>query len=182
MFLLWEGWNGAARNNKIRRGFRLIWHAAVWSLWRARNDRIFNNSNCDVAEIVEAIKVFPWRWTLSLFCGITRRFLLFCCLVLFWGVFSGCGVAGDPTLNSYEEDCEFADPAGSFKGLQRFKRNCTNFGSLLEKSTMNLMKWEDFEDKGIGHWRFSCILSFPWKPILSGKSQAYPCISNRLSH
>ncbi|KAE9605373.1 hypothetical protein Lal_00025246 [Lupinus albus] len=76
-------------------------------------------------------------------------------------------VTGDLTLNAYEEDCEFADPAGSFKGLRRFKRNCTNFGSLLHKSNMKLMKWEDFEDKGIGHWRFSCILSFPWRPILS---------------
>ncbi|CAL0318413.1 unnamed protein product [Lupinus luteus] len=84
---------------------------------------------------------------------------------LTWVTFSS--QSGDLTLNAYEEDCEFADPAGSFKGLRRFKRNCTNFGSLLEKSNMKLMKWEDFEDKGIGHWRFSCILSFPWKPILS---------------
>lgn len=76
-------------------------------------------------------------------------------------------VTGNLTLIAYEEDCEFADPAGSFKGLQRFKRNCTNFGSLLVKSDMKLMKWEDFEDKGIGHWRFSCIISFPWRPILS---------------
>ncbi|KAL6982070.1 hypothetical protein U1Q18_023686 [Sarracenia purpurea var. burkii] len=76
-------------------------------------------------------------------------------------------VTGNLTLNAYEEDCEFADPAGSFRGLWRFKRNCTNFGSLIEKSNMKLMKWEDFEDKGIGHWRFSCVLSFPWKPILS---------------
>ncbi|KAM5555460.1 hypothetical protein ABKV19_023403 [Rosa sericea] len=76
-------------------------------------------------------------------------------------------VTGNLTLDAYEEDCEFADPASSFKGLQRFKRNCTNFGSLLKKSNMKLMKWEDFEDKGIGHWRFSCILSFPWRPILS---------------
>nr|XP_027108421.1 uncharacterized protein LOC113728112 isoform X4 [Coffea arabica]XP_027115276.1 uncharacterized protein LOC113733227 isoform X4 [Coffea arabica] len=59
------------------------------------------------------------------------------------------------------------DPAGSFKGLRRFKRNCTTFGSLLAQSNMKLMKWEDFEEKGIGHWRFSCIMSFPWKPILS---------------
>ncbi|XP_024032205.1 uncharacterized protein LOC21404341 [Morus notabilis] len=76
-------------------------------------------------------------------------------------------VTGNLTLDAYEEECEFADPASSFKGLLRFKRNCTNFGSLLEKSDMKLMKWEDFEDKGIGHWRFSCILSFPWRPILS---------------
>ncbi|KAL8166977.1 hypothetical protein V2J09_008476 [Rumex salicifolius] len=76
-------------------------------------------------------------------------------------------VTGNLTLAAYEENCEFADPAGSFKGLQRFKRNCTNFGSLIEKCNMKLMKWEDLEDKGIGHWRFSCILSFPWRPILS---------------
>uniref|UniRef100_A0A0E0H4S8 Uncharacterized protein n=1 Tax=Oryza nivara TaxID=4536 RepID=A0A0E0H4S8_ORYNI len=76
-------------------------------------------------------------------------------------------VTGNLTLKAYEEDCEFADPAGSFNGLQRFKRNCTNFGSLLEKSNMKLTKWEDLEDKSIGHWRFSCVMSFPWRPILS---------------
>lgn len=76
-------------------------------------------------------------------------------------------VTGNLTLDAYEENCEFADPAGSFRGLRRFKRNCSNFGSLLEKSSMNLMKWEDSEEKAIGHWRFSCTLSFPWKPILS---------------
>lgn len=52
---------------------------------------------------------------------------------------------GNLTLDAYDEDCEFADPASSFKGLRRFKRNCTNFGSLIEKSNMKLMKWEDFE-------------------------------------
>ncbi|KAF7010329.1 hypothetical protein CFC21_024750 [Triticum aestivum] len=54
-------------------------------------------------------------------------------------------VTGNLTLGAYEDDCEFADPAGSFRGLQRFKRNCTNFGSLLEKSNMKLTKWEDVE-------------------------------------
>ncbi|KAL6882687.1 hypothetical protein ACP4OV_011377 [Aristida adscensionis] len=76
-------------------------------------------------------------------------------------------VTGNLTLRAYEEDCEFADPAGSFRGLQRFKRNCTNFGSLLEKCNMKLTKWEDLQDKSIGHWRFSCVMSFPWRPILS---------------
>ncbi|KAG1362374.1 hypothetical protein COCNU_10G005930 [Cocos nucifera] len=54
-------------------------------------------------------------------------------------------VTGNLALNAYEEDCEFADPAGSFRGLQRFKRNCSNFGLLLESSNMNLKEWEDFE-------------------------------------
>eukprot|EP00262_Sarcandra_glabra_P010533 TRINITY_DN25823_c0_g1_i1.p1 TRINITY_DN25823_c0_g1~~TRINITY_DN25823_c0_g1_i1.p1 ORF type:complete len:240 (+),score=24.68 TRINITY_DN25823_c0_g1_i1:74-793(+) len=76
-------------------------------------------------------------------------------------------VTGNLTLSAYEDNCEFADPAGSFRGLLRFKRNCSNFGSLLEKSNMKLMKWEDFEDRGIGHWRFSCVMAFPWRPILS---------------
>ncbi|XP_031475243.1 uncharacterized protein LOC116247293 [Nymphaea colorata] len=76
-------------------------------------------------------------------------------------------VTGNLTTSAYEENCEFADPAGSFKGLLRFKRNCSNFGLLLEKSNMNLMKWEDLEDKGVGHWRFICVMSFPWRPILS---------------
>jgi hypothetical protein len=39
-----------------------------------------------------------------------------------------------------EEDSEFADPAGSFRGLPRFKQNRTNFGSLLEKLNMKLTK------------------------------------------
>ena len=54
-------------------------------------------------------------------------------------------LSGNLTLNAYEDKCEFADPAGSFKGLSRFKRNCTNFGYLVETSNMKLMKWEDFE-------------------------------------
>uniref|UniRef100_A0A804LTZ7 Uncharacterized protein n=1 Tax=Zea mays TaxID=4577 RepID=A0A804LTZ7_MAIZE len=54
------------------------------------------------------------------------------------------GTIGNLTLRAYE-DYEFADPAGSLRGLRQFKRNCTNFGSLLEKSNMKLTKWEDLE-------------------------------------
>ncbi|KAL3639739.1 hypothetical protein CASFOL_001301 [Castilleja foliolosa] len=42
-------------------------------------------------------------------------------------------VTGNLALDAYEEECEFADPAGSFRGLSRFKRNYTNFGYLLRK-------------------------------------------------
>ncbi|WZZ48660.1 hypothetical protein YC2023_048767 [Brassica napus] len=93
-----------------------------------------------------------------------RHDLEFCFIVMMMIVSL---TSGDLTPAVYEEKCEFADPAGSFKGLARFKRNCTNFGSLIEKSNMKLMKWENFEEKGVGHWKFSCVMSFPWKPILS---------------
>ncbi|KAL5666117.1 hypothetical protein ACJX0J_026225, partial [Zea mays] len=78
-------------------------------------------------------------------------------------------VIGNLTLRAYEEDCEFADPAGSLRGLRRFKRNCTNFGSLLEKSNMKLTKWEDLEDKSIGHWR--PIMSGDWSLVEVSQNQ-----------
>ncbi|KAF9587295.1 hypothetical protein IFM89_001019 [Coptis chinensis] len=55
-------------------------------------------------------------------------------------------IIGNLILDAYEKGCEFADPATSFKGLCRFTRICSNFGSLIEKSKMNLIKWEEFKD------------------------------------
>jgi hypothetical protein len=31
-FIHWECWHGNSSNKKIRNGYRLIWHAAVWSI------------------------------------------------------------------------------------------------------------------------------------------------------
>lgn len=61
-FLCWSGWE---RNKKIRRGLWLIWHAAIWVIWRVRNNRIFNNQVTEVDELVEEVKVLSWRWTLN---------------------------------------------------------------------------------------------------------------------
>lgn len=79
----------------------------------------------------------------------------------------GYFVTGNVSSGVYEEDCEFADPAGSFKSLKRFKNNCSNFGSLLERSDVKLVKYEELQDKFVAYWRFSCVLKFPWRPILS---------------
>lgn len=65
LFYHWQWWNDSARNKKVRKGYRIIWHAAVWTIWKIRNDFIFNNSVCGVDEVVEAIKVLAWRWVLS---------------------------------------------------------------------------------------------------------------------
>ncbi|RHN70410.1 hypothetical protein MtrunA17_Chr3g0135241 [Medicago truncatula] len=65
LFILWECWCGGERKKSIRRGLRLIWHATIWVLWKARNDKIFNNRNL-VVDIVEDIKVVTWWWSLEI--------------------------------------------------------------------------------------------------------------------
>jgi hypothetical protein len=64
LFVHWDCWCGEGGNKKVINGLRLVWHTAVWLLWKARNDKIFNNSNCEVEELVENIKVLSWRWML----------------------------------------------------------------------------------------------------------------------
>ncbi|KAK2356421.1 putative membrane lipoprotein [Trifolium repens] len=48
---------GMARNGKIRRGYLLIWHATLWSIWRAYNNAIFASGVFSPRDIVEEIKV-----------------------------------------------------------------------------------------------------------------------------
>jgi len=48
------------RCGKLKRGAD-IWHATVWVIWIARNDRIFNNKVLEVDDIVEQIKVLSWH-------------------------------------------------------------------------------------------------------------------------
>lgn len=81
------------------------------------------------------------------------------------------------TLDAYEEECEFADPAGSFRGLNRFKRNCTNFGYLLERSNMKLMKWEDFE---VRMWNEIEINQFLWLMNASMNFLCLVLVGNRI--
>jgi hypothetical protein len=52
-----ETWSGEARDKRIQNGHRLIWHATIWSIWKARNDKIFKNGTIQVEDIVEKIKV-----------------------------------------------------------------------------------------------------------------------------
>jgi hypothetical protein len=63
--LLFELVKGAVRNAKIRRGFLLIWHASLWTIWKARNSAIFATDIFSPRAIVEEIKVVSWKWSLA---------------------------------------------------------------------------------------------------------------------
>jgi hypothetical protein len=62
---LFEMVKGMARNGKIRRGYLLIWHATLWSIWRAYNNAIFASGVFSPRAIVEEIKVVSWKWSLT---------------------------------------------------------------------------------------------------------------------
>jgi len=53
---------GGVTNKKNQKGRWMEWHAAIW---KARNDRIFNNITKGVEDLVEEIKVLSWRWMLG---------------------------------------------------------------------------------------------------------------------
>jgi hypothetical protein len=63
--MLFEILRGVARNKSLRHGFMLIWHAAIWSIWKARNNAIFANKVVDPLDLVEEIKVVSWKWSLA---------------------------------------------------------------------------------------------------------------------
>jgi hypothetical protein len=43
----------------------MVWHAAIWALWRSRNDRIFSGKVLNQDEIFDRIKVSSWKWLLA---------------------------------------------------------------------------------------------------------------------
>jgi hypothetical protein len=62
---LFEVFRGIATNAKIRKGFLMIWHATLWSIWKARNKAIFSTGSFLPNDIVEEIKVLSWKWSLG---------------------------------------------------------------------------------------------------------------------
>jgi len=61
----WACWDGMATSKKVKEGLRLIWHTTLWVIWKARNNRIFNNMDIRWLDLVEDIKVLSWRWSLT---------------------------------------------------------------------------------------------------------------------
>jgi hypothetical protein len=75
--VLFEVFRSAAKNKKIRQGFLMIWHATIWSIWKMRNNTIFAEGIYNPKELVDAIKVLSWKWSLA-------RLKLMPCLFYEW--------------------------------------------------------------------------------------------------
>jgi hypothetical protein len=65
LLILFKVLKASARNIKIRKGFVMIWHATLWSLWKVRNSSIFADGSFILMVIVENIKVLSWKWSLA---------------------------------------------------------------------------------------------------------------------
>jgi hypothetical protein len=65
LFMLFEVFRNSAKNIKARQGFLMIWHATLWSIWKARNNTIFANGSFNSKDVVEDIKVLSWKWSLA---------------------------------------------------------------------------------------------------------------------
>jgi hypothetical protein len=71
-FVLFDYFVGFAPNKKVAKGFALIWHTTVWSIWQSRNEMVFSNGVRDVGKVVDEVKHLSWQW------GMARRLIPFC--------------------------------------------------------------------------------------------------------
>ncbi|WJX96923.1 hypothetical protein P8452_78057 [Trifolium repens] len=55
-------WANCVTNKKQKAVMCLIWSAFMWTLWRVRNDLVFNNKVINIEEIVDRIKLVSWQW------------------------------------------------------------------------------------------------------------------------
>jgi hypothetical protein len=47
------------------KGMLLVWHAVIWVLWKARNERIFRGIVIGPEEIFDRIQVVSWKWLMA---------------------------------------------------------------------------------------------------------------------
>jgi hypothetical protein len=56
---------GCGSNKKRRKGFSVVWLAYIWVVWKARNDRIFNNVVFDASVVMDQVQRVSWQWFMN---------------------------------------------------------------------------------------------------------------------
>jgi hypothetical protein len=65
------------RGKRGKECLALIWQSVMWSIWKFRNDGVFNNKVVTIDEVVDHIKFQSWKW----FIGRVAKIL---CLLFEW--------------------------------------------------------------------------------------------------
>lgn len=81
------------------------------------------------------------------------------------GIELGSLVQGN--MSAYADDCYFADPFAGFNGVERFKKNISNLGAFTEDVKLDVYEFNELGNFIETKWRFSCILTLPWRPRLA---------------
>lgn len=76
-------------------------------------------------------------------------------------------VSGQGRLAAYDPNCRFADDFAAFNGVDRFRNNVSNLGSLTEDVKLETSSWEQKDDSLKVSWRFSAVVTTPWRPRLA---------------
>jgi hypothetical protein len=64
LFIHWACWSSVESRKRLKKGLGQVWHTSIWVLWKARNDRIFNEGVVSEDSLVEEIQVWSWRWAM----------------------------------------------------------------------------------------------------------------------
>jgi hypothetical protein len=56
---------GLGGSKRRKTALLLLWQVTIWVIWRTRNDRLFNNKEASVIDVVDSIKHLTWRWYLG---------------------------------------------------------------------------------------------------------------------
>jgi hypothetical protein len=58
-----EQFGGLLCNKKVISScIRVIWFACIWIIWKAKNDKCFQNKGVSIDKMVDDTKVFSWKW------------------------------------------------------------------------------------------------------------------------
>jgi hypothetical protein len=65
LYMHFACWSDEVNSRRLKKAFWLIWHSAIWTIWRERNARIFKNQFKHIGELVDEVKALSWCWALN---------------------------------------------------------------------------------------------------------------------